>query len=270
MAYMKLNFESQFLNGNTEVGIILPDRNGRCIKTFYNKNKRFKVLWLLHGTTGDYSDWIRWSMIEIYACEHDLAVIMPSTQNASYTNWKGFGGGYYVYDYFFKELMPMIYNWFPVSDKREDNFVAGLSMGGLGALKFALTNPDRFAAAAVLSACPHDYEWELNTGNGATNQRYTNLFQNAGGYDMFLNSDDNIWKLCNEYVGKKSLPRLYFSEGDKDEYFGFFQHFAEHAKKSGFEIKVEIIHGYAHEWRLWNRTIQRALEFFGFPRAGRR
>lgn len=265
MAYFKLNFESQYLHGNTEVGVILPNPHpGLPLDACYDSNARYKVLWLLHGTTGDFSDWSRWSMLEVYANENDLAVVMPSTHNASYTNWPGFGGGYDVYDYIIKELMPMVYNWFPVSDKREDNFIAGLSMGALGALKFALTDPEKFAGAAMLSSCPHHYEYELTTPKGAANHRYKNLFANAGGYEAFLASDDNCWRMFDEMIENADLPMLYFVEGEDDEFFDFFSHFMEHVKERGFNVRIETIPGYTHEWRVWDLTLQRALKLFGF------
>ena len=68
-----------------------------------------------------------------------------------------------MYDYFTKELMPLVYGWLPVSDKREDNFIAGLSMGGRGTIKFAVNFPQLFAAAAVLSAVPVPFD-ELRPG----------------------------------------------------------------------------------------------------------
>lgn len=63
-----------------------------------------------------------------------------------------------MYDYLTEELMPLIYGWFPASDRREDNFIAGLSMGGRGAIKYTVNHPELFAAAAVLSAVPVDFK----------------------------------------------------------------------------------------------------------------
>ena len=59
-----------------------------------------------------------------------------------------------MWDYLTEELMPLVYNWFPASSKREDNFIAGLSMGGSGAIQYAVGHPDKFAAAAILSNAP--------------------------------------------------------------------------------------------------------------------
>ncbi len=60
MAYSQLNFQNEYLKGNHTVSIILPDKpEGIKPKDFYAQNKKYKVLWLLHGTYGDHSDWMR-------------------------------------------------------------------------------------------------------------------------------------------------------------------------------------------------------------------
>ena len=84
MSLIHYNFESQYLNNNTDVNIILPDKpRDKTPEEFYGSGKKYKVLWLLHGTFGDYTDWIRKSNIELYACERDLIVVMPSGLSTS-------------------------------------------------------------------------------------------------------------------------------------------------------------------------------------------
>ena len=103
MALVTLNFESHYLMNNHNVGVILPDcPHDMTAKEFYGSGKKYKVLWLLHGTFGDYSDWIRKSMIEVYAAERDLIVVMPSAMNSNYGNWPAFGIGFNMYDYLFE------------------------------------------------------------------------------------------------------------------------------------------------------------------------
>ena len=68
MALVHLNFESECLGNNTDVSIILPDKpHGTTPENFYANGKKYPVLWLLHGTFGDYTDWVRKSSIERYA-----------------------------------------------------------------------------------------------------------------------------------------------------------------------------------------------------------
>ncbi len=97
---------------------------------FYGSGRKYKVLWLLHGTFGDHTDWVRKTNIEMYAVERNLAVVMPSALNSNYSNWNNTMLGFNMYDFLTEELMPLIYGWLPVSDKREDNFIAGSAWVG--------------------------------------------------------------------------------------------------------------------------------------------
>ena len=265
MALIKLNFESQYLNGNTEVSIILPDKpRDQGPAQFYGNGRKYKVLWLLHGTFGDHTDWLRKSSIELYACEKDLIVVMPSALNSDYTNWDHCMMGYAMGDFLTEELMPLVHNWFPASDKREDNYISGLSMGGGGTLKYALAHPERFAAAAVLSSSARNYERMMAAPGGIQDQRTLNRIANMGGVEGFLASGENSWKILGDMVkAGADLPRLYFACGTKDFGYDNFRAFRAYTEELGLEVVFEEIEGYTHEWRFWDLTIQHALDFFG-------
>lgn len=91
MALITLDFESEYMGSNQNVNIIVPDkpRDISC-KDFYGNKTKYRVLWLLHGTFGGYSDWIRKSNIETYACEKNFIVVMPGIANADYEDWPTF------------------------------------------------------------------------------------------------------------------------------------------------------------------------------------
>lgn len=136
MAVLTWSFESRFLRGTTDVTVILPGvPRTRTPAEHCADLAPCTVLWLLHGTFGDHSDRLRKTNIEVYAEERGLAVVMPSAQNSNYANWPNHWLGYHAWDSLTDELMPMVTATLPVSRAREDNFVAGLSMGGRGALK---------------------------------------------------------------------------------------------------------------------------------------
>lgn len=268
MALLHLNFESQYLQNNTDLSIILPDRpHTTDAKDFYSSGKKYPVLWLLHGTFGDHTDWVRKSNIERYACEKNVIVVMPSVMNSNYLNWPGFGTGYNAWDYLFDELMPLVHSWFPASDKREDNFIAGLSMGGRGVFQYVAGRPELFAGAAVLSCSPnnlHELQLDPNaTGDQATfNQRTRNLIQNFGGMAGYLQSPANVWDKLPELVQKGNLPRLYFCIGTEDFLYDNYKAFKEYAQQIGLAATFEETPGYAHEWAFWDLFIQKALTFF--------
>ena len=271
MAYVQFDFQSEYLMGNTQVSIILPDKPWMTkAKEFYESGKKYKVLWLLHGTFGDHTDWIRKSNIELYACERDLIVVMPSALNTNYANWEHFSIGYNMYDFLTEELMPLVHNWFPASDKREDNFIAGLSMGGRGTCVYAFNHPELFAGAAILSAAPRDIEWDRKK-NPDFFKRTQGSIDNRGGYEAYVASYENTWRVLDEAVQNNvDLPKLYFACGKDDMLYEGFKHFKNHAKKIGLEAKFEEIPGYKHEWRFWDLTIEKALDYFDIkvPSAG--
>lgn len=264
MALVEMNFESQYLHGNTQINVILPDKpRGVDPRVFYGEQKKYKVLWLLHGSFGDHTDWVRKSNIELYACENDLIVVMPNALNTSYTDWNTFADGYGVCNFFFQELMPLIFGWFPASSQKEDNYVAGLSMGGNGALKFALIHPECFAKAAILSASPYRYETDLSEMTGSKLKKFQNTLANGGGLENFLCSDDNTWRLAKE-MDPATLPPMYFGIGGDDPGIERFNRFRKLLEERKINAEFEVIPGYAHEWRVWEITIQHALTFFGF------
>lgn len=262
MSLIHLNFQSKYLSGNTDVNLILPDLpRGREPGEFYGSGERYKVLWLLHGTFGDYTDWIRKSNVELYASEKNLAVVMPSAQNTDYANWEGFGLGYRMYDYLTEELMPMVYGWMPVSDKREDNFIAGLSMGGRGACMYAFAHPEKFAAAYIMSCCPQDMREQKD--DKTWGNRNKNRLDNTGGLEGYLASPQNTWDLTASLAGRGDLPRLYFACGKADPLmYESFQKFRAYAGKVGLEAEFTELDEYSHEWRFWEWCVQDAIEKF--------
>ncbi|WP_337099912.1 alpha/beta hydrolase [Paenibacillus sp. YIM B09110] len=273
MSIATLNFESEYLKSNHEISIILPNKpRDISAKDYYESQKKYKVLWLLHGTYGDHTDWLRRTNIELYACEKDLIVVMPSALNSNYSNWDSSMLGFGMYDYLTKELMPLVYNWFPASDKREDNFIAGLSMGGRGTIKFAANHPDKFAAAAVLSAAPVNFqsltEEDLLKDDFFAN-RMRGMVQNAGGLDAFRNSSENVWDILDSHAGSGRLPRLLFACGTDDAMiYENLLLFQKHADEMKLGAEFWTLEGYGHEWRFWDLAIQRALEFFGLEDSG--
>ena len=278
MALLTLDFESEYMGSNQNVNIILPDKPRDITCTdFYGSKEKYRVLWLLHGTFGGYSDWIRKSNIETYACEHNFIVVMPGIGNADYSDWPTFTLGLNAESYIIDELMPLVYNWLPASSKREDNFITGLSMGGQGALKFAVKYPDKFSKAAILSYLPSDIEKDkedleqlyscsldevLSTEDVMhSKQRLYNCMHNLGSVDAYLSSYYNLRRKIKECDLSK-LPDLFFSCGTDDVIFSDeIKPFQSFLKEVGLEVEWSLGPG-NHEWRVWERDIQLAFDFF--------
>ena len=146
MALITMNYNSPTIGMHQNLTIILPED-----VTFFDSSttaKQLQSMLLLHGLSSDETTYIRYTSIERYANEHQLAIIMPNVDHSGYANMV-YGHSYYDY---ILEIYEYVHQILPLSRKREDNFIAGHSMGGYGTIKFALTQSDKFAKAAPLSA----------------------------------------------------------------------------------------------------------------------
>ncbi len=262
MALVQTYFFSQSLGMCVSCNVILPQREAEHET---DKPERHPTLWLLHGMSDDETIWERRTSIERYAGAYGLAVVMPCVHLSSYADM-AHGGNYYTY--IAKELPLTMRSFFPLSDRREDNFIAGLSMGGRGAVKYAVNHPEKFAAAAILSASPMDLN-EMRPGHphflmDTDNPRMQNTFRNAGGMEQFIHSNENVWAIIDRLAPTGTLPRLMFACGEEDPLvYENFKAFRKHCGEIGLKAYWFTRPGYAHEWRFWDLAIQEALTFFG-------
>ena len=149
MVHLRCDFFSEALSLSTSMTVLLPQRTTTQIgMEGHTPDGPPPVLYLLHGLSDDDTIWLRRTSIERYAAPLGLAVVMPQVHRSFYTD-QAYGGRYWTF--LTEELPDLVGSLFRVSDRREDTFVAGLSMGGYGAFKWALRQPERFAAAANLS-----------------------------------------------------------------------------------------------------------------------
>jgi putative tributyrin esterase len=245
MALFHISFYSNTLGMSMQMNVILPQDP---------KLKNIPVLYLLHGMSDDHSVWLRQTSIERYVSDRNLAVIMPTTHLGWYTDMVH-GNKYWT---FISEELPNIcHSFFPqLSQRREDTFAAGLSMGGYGALKLALARPDRFAAAASLSGAL-DIK-AICIENQQTEERdfWNNIFGDAKDVSS---SDNDLLKLAEKITQPK--PKIYIWCGTED--FLYHQNITmrDHLLKLNFDLTYEESPG-DHQWKYWDAQIQRVLEWF--------
>ena len=155
---------------------------------------------------------------------------------------------------------------FPLSDKREDNFVAGLSMGGRGTCVLAFNHPEKFAAACVLSAVPSDLYAMKDQGGFMWARMAKSIANFDGDEQAFLDSYQNTFKVLKEKAHTGELPRLMFACGEADGLYQSFLDFKKAAGEIGLEAEFYSVPNLRHEWRFWDLAIQKALTFFGLDR----
>ena len=223
MSFLTYQFISDTLGLAVTANVILP--NG------YKAGDGTKTLYLLHGLSDDHTAWCRYTSIERYAREKNIAVVMPAADRSFYMN--GPRGDYWTY--ISEELPRVIRNTFSLSDKCEDNFVAGLSMGGYGAMRHALLLPDRyFAVGSFSGAFCVDYFM---------------------GKDVKNTNDDVMYLLKKNFRNGVKLPRLYQHIGKKDSLYDVNQRFRDLLKDLRIPSKYVEDEG-DHSWKYWDEQVK--------------
>ncbi|MEK4457907.1 MULTISPECIES: alpha/beta hydrolase [Paenibacillus] len=254
MALIQCQFYSEVLGLSTSMNVILPQATRSQIGLEGKQGTgSHPTLYLLHGLSDDDSTWLRRTSIERYVASLGLAVVMPQVHRSFYTNMEQ-GAAYWTF--ISEELPALARSFFPLSDKREDNFVAGLSMGGYGAFKLALQHPERFAAAASLSGVMDLHASRTDPmQNAMSPAEWLNIF----GPDEIRGTDHDLLELLQRHAALgTSLPRLYQCCGTEDFLYKGNQAFRETCNTIGVPLTYEEGPG-AHEWGYWDAKIQDVL-----------
>ena len=244
MALINLKIFSEKLGIQTTVNIVIPQKNtdGEIGISNNVKDGKFKCLYLLHGLSDDYSIWMRRTSIERYASEYGICVIMPDGGTSFYSDMK-YGMNYY--SYIARELPQIIEGMFNVSNRREDRYIGGLSMGGYGALKIALEERERYAAAFGLSPVAD-----------IRNNNFTETLIPVFGESIPDEAD--LFYLAKKHDTDKVKPRLYVTVGKDDFMYDDNVRLNQHLKNLNYDYRYVETPG-SHSWELWDKTVQEAL-----------
>ncbi len=249
MALLHTHIFSETLGRPCALEVILPQRAGGAVQDW-------PVLWLLHGLSDDQTIWQRRTSIERYVEGLGLAVVMPDAQRSFYTDM---ASGPAYESFIAVELPTVVRQLFHLSARREDNFIAGLSMGGYGAFKLALKYPEQYGAAASFS------------GAIDVARRWRNATDHIGEMELIFGGDpagteNDIFHLARSLAADKSRPqpRLYQCCGSEDFLLQDNHAFRDLARQLGLCHTYEEGPG-NHNWGYWDQAIQRALAWWQTP-----
>lgn len=259
MALIHAHVYSEVLGLSTSMYAILPQRlNLSAMEDKAGRHRRlYPVLYLLHGLSDDHTMWLRRTSIERYADSLGLAVVMPEVHRSFYTDIDKHRR---YWTYVSEELPAIAAALFPLSVRRDDVFVAGLSMGGYGAFKLGLSLPERFAAAASLSGA-----LDVSKASEFMGEEASAVF----GGNPAAGTDNDLFELA-ERAARADGPRtqLYQCCGTEDFLYDDNRRFLEHARKLRLNIAYEEEPG-GHDWEYWDRNVRRVLEWLPIrPDAG--
>ena len=251
MALLQIQFFSAALNVASTVNVIMPEANQGIGMGVSRDERPPKVLYLLHGYSDDHSIWMRRTSVERYAANHNLAVVMPAVNHSFYCN-EAYGEKYW--DYVSDELPDTMHRFLRLSRRPEDTYVAGLSMGGYGAMRLALTYPERFAGAGSFSGTA-----DLS---GILYQRHrgTELDRVFGDRKEIKGSEYDTFFLMEKNAGAPHKPWLYVSCGTKDFLFEQHRAFVPALRKNGWDVMSHEEPDAVHEWGFWDEQIKAFIE----------
>lgn len=254
MAFLQVEYFSNVLGKAMSMNVLLPQTTaGQIGVDGKERDTSYPTLYLLHGMSDNHSAWMRYTSIERYAKEKGLAVVMPNADLSFYADM-AHGGEYFkaIAD----ELPAVCRDFFPrMSDKREETFIGGLSMGGYGATKIALSRPDVFSHVISLSGV-------MDVGRFAIEcSRKKAIEADFGDASTVGGSDNDLFVIAKKLVESgKPLPKMFIWCGSEDYLYYAHERAVEEFPAMGFDVTHSTSPG-SHGWNWWDSQIKRALDW---------
>jgi enterochelin esterase-like enzyme len=291
MSQLQICLRSKILGTPVDLAVVLPDPPQEISPLdFYSSGKRYKVLWLLHGGNADWRDCLTQTCAAREILARKAIAVIPNGLNTDFVNHPEFADGYNYLDFFFNELMPFIYNWLPASPEKNDNYIAGYSMGGAGTWIYGLLYPEKFGGMAPLSSALRCFDYlepyrslssakfktlalqdrtKFPSGygdpNGGIKLKEINMISKYPRVGDFLDSPENTWRLIQEAAAKGTVPKVFAACGKNDRSYENIQRDQKEAEKLGIrDITFYFAEGAGHDYKFWDDMMPRLLDFFSF------
>lgn len=222
------------------------------------KSERYPVLYLLHGLGGHYDNWATKTKLAEYAARYSMIIITPEGNNSWYTDSATVPTDKYE-TYIVDELIPDVQRRYRTLEMRAGRSIAGLSMGGYGALKFGVKHPELFAFAGSMSGALGAASWTESELRG-----FEFIFRTLqpvyGAENSETRAANDLTKLFRELPAERiaALPFMYLDCGTEDPLFSSNRSLAE------LLVSRKIPHEYrqlpgSHNWAYWDAQVQEIL-----------
>ena len=240
-----VRFQSKLVDATLPYNVILPADYDT------SKTTRYPVLYLLHGLTGHYNDWVQRSNVADYAADYRMIVVTPEGNDSWYIE---------KYEsYILNELMPDVQQRYRTIEARYGRSIAGLSMGGYGAIKFGLKSPSTFVFAGSMSGAFGVTKF--------TEKEIPELWKESLKLFGPVGSETRLANDVFEILGKltpariNSLPYFYFDCGTEDLPLIF----PYNRELAGLMFEKKIPHEFRqmpgdHSWGYWDRQVREILK----------
>jgi putative tributyrin esterase len=226
-------------------GVVLPPGYGLIT----SRGIHYPVLYLLHGWSGNYNSWTKQTSLMQYAAEYQMIIITPEGGNSWYTDSATVPSDQYE-AYVMRELVPDVDNRFRTIADRRGRSIAGVSMGGYGALKFGFKYPEKFSLAASMSGAL----------DATSRTDDASIMQTFGGPDSPARRTNDLTRLAREFPADRQalLPYFYLDCATDDPWLASNRDF------SGVLLERKIVHEYRqlpgnHLWTYWDRQVREVM-----------
>ena len=240
-----VRFQSKLVNTTLPYNVILPSDYDT------SRTTRYPVLYLLHGLTGHYNDWVQRTNVADYAADYRMIVVTPEGNDSWYID---------KYEsYILNELIPDVQQRYRTIEARYGRSIAGLSMGGYGAIKFGLKSPSTFVFAASMSGAFGVTKF--------SEKEVDELWKESMKLFGPVGSETRVANDLFEILGKltpasiNSLPYFYFDCGTEDSLLIF----PYNRELAGLMFEKKIPHEFRqmpgdHSWAYWDRQVREILK----------
>ncbi|MGB9121226.1 MAG: alpha/beta hydrolase family protein [Candidatus Angelobacter sp.] len=217
----------------------------------YSNGRRLPVLYLLHGLYGDYKNWDTKTRLERIAAAYPFLIVTPDANDSWYTNSATNPSDKFE-DYIAKDLISEIDRKYRTIPQKDGRAVAGLSMGGYGAVKLALKYPQLFAFAGSLSGAFNAAQ-NLDDLRPAFRAKLLEVFGNAG---SATRRDNDVFLLLKN---SQDDPHFYLACGTSDFFLETNRALAAHLSKQKIRYKYHETPG-DHTWDYWDSELTPLLQ----------
>ena len=275
MASISVDYYSSSLMRTTTLNVILPfdnpndawavdanlrrDPNNWDAAPYPPKKAPFRTLILLHGINGNHTDIISETRITKWATDHQIAVVMPSGYNAFYVDNPE------THNYFGRfvglELPNVVRRMFPLSERREDMFIGGISMGAYGALRNGFKYAENFGAIIALSSAMIIDNFDALIRAEPVFLSRPFLESTFGDLNQVIDSDKDPARLAADVVYcDRPRPRVFMAWGNQDPLAQPNRVLAARLRGTGIEVEQREFAG-GHDWDFWNQALPQALDW---------
>jgi len=252
MALLNVKYHSEILGMPVEMAVVLP-------QSITENRQTFPTLYLLHEMGDGHTSWLRKTSLERYIDELSLAVVMPAGHTSYYTDMYH-GKSYFTF--ITEELPAICENMFPLSQSKNERFIAGNGIGGYGALKAGLSASHTFSLAAAFSS-PIDI---MRIVNRIDKQKAVDIY---GQVDEISNSTENVYVAAEALLNvNKPLPEIYLSCNAENGLLEENDSFNTYLLNLGVRTTFEKTMDEQTNWKYWDHSLDKFISWLTIAKPG--